>query len=321
MKTSKGSTSINKSKYVPVKKLSANDDSLEDIRKKCAKLFANSNEETIDAQKNEENKISNKSTLFTLTNISSNERDKSPTKKKKGKKGIKPEKYNEYIGNVSECDLKQYASIFKQHKSIETPINHYRKDISSSFLIMYTNGPDTIDNNDFLFLLDAFQYYYFEEKVEKIAICNYLDTTFVYVKLKEKIILSNLDFSLIFDDDLLIATIDFYNPFAKFESFLRRGNYAAYPAEFKKRCDECMIDKSSRSKDKKKCPNVFFTDNNIRYTNDVINKLGVIFCHVNNMDDILRIVKEAKKIQILHYLIFIKLIQKTAISPLKLINV
>ncbi len=84
MKTSKGSTSINKSKHVPVKKLSANDDSLEDIRKKCAKLFANSNEETIDAQKNEENKISNKSTLFTLTNISSNERDKSPTKKKKG---------------------------------------------------------------------------------------------------------------------------------------------------------------------------------------------------------------------------------------------
>ena len=91
MKTIKGSTSINKSKPVPVKKLSDNDDSLEDIDIKCAKLLAKSNKETIDAQKNEENKISNKSTLFTLTNISSNERDKNPTKRKNGKKGIKHE--------------------------------------------------------------------------------------------------------------------------------------------------------------------------------------------------------------------------------------
>jgi len=132
--------------------------------------------------------------------------------------------------------LKQYASVFKQHKSIETPINYFRKDICGSLLIMYSNGPDIIDTNDFRFLLEAFQYYYFEEKFENIGICNDCFTTFVYVKLKEKIILNNLDFSLIFDnDDLLIGTIDCYKPFAKFEQFLRRGNYAAYPAEFKKK--------------------------------------------------------------------------------------
>jgi len=74
----------------------------------------------------------------------------------------------------------------------------------------------------------------------------------------------------------------------------------------KKRCDNIVNDKSSKSKDKKKCPNVFFTGNNIRYTNDIIHKIGLIFCHVNNMDDILGIVKEAKKFQILRYLIFIK---------------
>ena len=151
-------------------------------------------------------------------------------------------------------------------------------------------------------MLDAFQYYYFEEKVENIGICNDYQAIFVYVKLKEKIILSNLDFSLIFDeDDILIGVIECYNPFAIFEGFIRlgRGNYAAYPAEFKKRCDDIVNDKSY-------CPNVFFTGNNIIYTNDVIHKIGVIFCHVNNMDDILGIVKEAKKTQILHYLTFIK---------------
>jgi hypothetical protein len=291
MKTSKGSSSINKSKPVPVKKLSDNDDSLEDIDIKCAKLLAKSNKETIDAQKNEENKITSNSTIFTLTNFSSNEREKSPTKRKKGKKGIKPVNYNEYIGNMREKDLKHYASIFKQHKSIETPINHFRNDIYDSFLIVYDHGGDYLDTKDFRFLLDAFQYYYFEEKVENIGICNDYQTIFVYVKLKEKIILSNLDFSLIFDeDDILIGVIECYKPFAIFEGFIRlgRGNYAAYPAEFKKRCDDIVNDKSY-------CPNVFFTGNNIIYTNDVIHKIGVIFCHVNNMDDILGIVKEAKK--------------------------
>ena len=51
MKTSKGSTSINKSKPVPVKKLSDNDDCHEDIDKTFVKIFANSNKETIDAKK------------------------------------------------------------------------------------------------------------------------------------------------------------------------------------------------------------------------------------------------------------------------------
>ena len=76
MKAIKGSTSINKSKPVPVKKLSDNDDSLEDIDIKCAKLLAKSNKETIDAQKNEEKKITNNSTIFTLTNFSPSKRVK-----------------------------------------------------------------------------------------------------------------------------------------------------------------------------------------------------------------------------------------------------
>ena len=76
----------------------------------------------------------------------------------------------------------------------------------------------------------------------------------------------------------------------------RRGPHTEkYFNVSKKRCDDIANAKSSKSKDKKKCPNAFFTGNNIRYTNDVIHKIGVIFCHVNNMDDILGIVKEAKK--------------------------